>query len=369
MSDAGHLMFISEMRFIEPINPSEATGLVAQVYEEVEQDLQPLAVLRDSPFLAQSPSAEVLAAFWSVLYETVLVEGMISRADKEAIAASVSKSNDCPFCLQVHAGQVDIAGDRAGDRSDVELMMNGSDLVLLLNGLNEQITDAGRRELAEWAAATRDPSSETVRKPPFTPEQAPEAIGTAVAFHYVNRVVNVFMGHAGLNIGPTPLPELARLTRNALERERKPGRSRRLLADAELPEDLGWAASSPEIAGAFARLVASAEAAGEAVLDEAERACVAAAIEAWDGSDPPLGSEWIDEALNGLDRRSSRARARLALLAALAPHRIDDAAVEAFKRERPHDRELVGAVAWSASRVARRIGSWLEAKEPVSEAV
>lgn len=340
------------MRFIEPVRQDEATGLVAQTYDAVETHMGGPAVARNGPFLAHSPDPELLAAFWSVPYETLLVDGRVPRADKHAIAAIVSKINECPFCVAVHSYYSGLEGA-------------GSDIELLMSGLTERVTDAGRRRLAEWAAATRDPLSETARKPPFTPEEAPEAIGTAVTFHYVDRVVTFFMGSDGPDLGDTPFSVVDSLARAAIQRRREPGSSLLRVTDAELPDDLRWAASSPHIAAAFAAFVATVEAAGEAVLDKSERACVAAAIEAWDGSEPPLGTEWIDEALLGLDPGSSQARARLALMAALAPHRVDETTVEAFKRERPHDRELVDAVAWSASRAARRIGSWLATTEAV----
>src|SRR5262245_45184609 len=72
------------MRFIEPVKPSDANGLVAEIYGDVRRDF---ALLRDprgnSPFLAHSPHPELLAAFWSMFYETVLVERNVRRADKE----------------------------------------------------------------------------------------------------------------------------------------------------------------------------------------------------------------------------------------------------------------------------------------------
>ena len=343
------------MRFIEPITQDAATGLVARTYDAIETYMGAPAVARNGPFLAHSPDAELLAAFWSVAYETVLVDGRLPRADKHAVAAIVSKVNECPFCVETHA----FYSGLEGELSDVELLMNG---------LTDGITDAGRRRLAEWAAATRDPMSETTRTPPFTPEEAPEAIGTAVAFHYLDRVVTFFNGTEGVDVGDTPFSVVDSLTRAAIQREREPGTSLSQVTDATLPEDVRWAAPSPHIAAAFSHFAATVEAAGEAVLDEPERACVAAAVAAWDGGDPPFGSAWIDKALSGLAPGSSHARARVALLAAFAPHRVDEATIEDFKRSRPHDRELLAAVAWAASRAARRIGSWLATPEPVSAA-
>jgi hypothetical protein len=86
---------------------------------------------------------------------------------------------------------------------------------------------------------------------------------------------------------------------------------------------------------------------------------VTSALAAWDGTDPPLGSDWLQRAVSGIDLESAPA-ARLALLVALAPYRVDDAAVNDFKRNRPSERELVAAAAWSSFRAARRIGCWLD---------
>lgn len=340
------------MRFIEPVRQGEATGLLAQTYDLVEKFMGGPAVARNGPFLAQSPDAELLAAFWSVAYETVLVDGRVPRADKHAIAAIVSQINECTFCVQTHAFYSGLEGDAA-------------DTGHLLGGQTAGIADERRRRLAEWAAASRDPSSAMLRTPPFTPEEAPEVIGTAVAFHYLDRVVTFFNGTDGVDVGDTPFSVVDSLTRAAIERHREPGASLPAVTSAQLPEDLRWAASSPHIAAAFAAFSATVEAAGESVLEEPERACVAAAVEAWDGADPPFGKEWADEAVARLEPESSRARARLALMAALAPQRMDEATVEAFKRERPTDRELVDAVAWAASRTARRIASWLATTEAV----
>jgi hypothetical protein len=48
----------------------------------------------------------------------------------------------------------------------------------------------------------------------------------------------------------------------------------------------------------------------------------------------------------------------LALLAAPAPHQIDDAVVAAYRRHEPADRRLLAPLAWSSAQAARRIGTW-----------
>jgi AhpD family alkylhydroperoxidase len=311
---------------------------VAQVYEEIRADF---ALLRDprgnSPFMAHSPDPELLAGVWSTLYETVLVEQAVARADKEAIAAAVSRSNDCPFCVQAHA----LLSGVAGERRDGEALVEGEP---------DGIADPRRRELVRWARATRDPSHALIRDPPFAANEAPEVIGTALGFHYVNRVVEVFQGHAPLSMGPRGLRRASSLlvgvvARRAMRRGREPGRTLQLLPEAELPPELAWALPSANIADAIARFIAVADRAGELALSAPVRERVHACLAVWDGADPPLDAAWLEEATEGFDE-GARAQARLALLSALAPHRVDDGAggciqTRAARGSRPRRRRRV----------------------------
>ncbi|TML00234.1 MAG: alkylhydroperoxidase [Actinobacteria bacterium] len=348
------------MRFIEPVTRRHADGLVADIYGEIKRDF---ALLQDpagnSPFLAHSPHPELLAATWSVLYETVLVNGVVARADKEAVATSISRTNDCPFCVEAHALLAGVAG--AHDDRDA------------LSGAIGGIGGERRRELLAWAAATRRPNDELVHHPPFTTREAPELIGTAVAFHYVNRVVEVFQGHQGMSVGPRPLrslvtPLVGYAAGRAMRRTRAPGRTLHRLPRAELPFDLGWARPAATVASALACFAAAIERAGAAVLSEAVRSHVRTVLASWEGNDPPLQWDWLAQAVCDLDAQS-HAGARLALIAALAPHRISDDAVVAFRRTNPSDADVVAAVAWGAFTAARRIGSWLSlVSSPVGDA-
>jgi AhpD family alkylhydroperoxidase len=262
----------------------------------------------------------------------------------------VSRSNDCPFCVEAHTLLCEVAG---GAKERGASIGRGRD----------RAGERRTRELLAWAAATREPSSELLRDPPFSAREAPEAIGTAFAFHYVNRMVEVFQGHGGMSVGPRPLRPIAlrlvaKLAGRPLRRRREPGRTLDLLPAAELPPELGWARPAPAIAAALARFSAVVEQAGAGALTVSEREHVSAALGGWGGADPPLGAGWLERALVGLEP-SAQAPTRLALLAALAPYRVDDAAVEAFGRARPGDSELIGAVAWSSLAATRRITSWL----------
>jgi hypothetical protein len=78
------------IKYIKPVGYDSATGLTAQVYRQMHTDFLP------APLVAlHAPIPEVQAGVWSILRET-LMAGDVNRSHKEAVAATVSKANECP---------------------------------------------------------------------------------------------------------------------------------------------------------------------------------------------------------------------------------------------------------------------------------
>jgi AhpD family alkylhydroperoxidase len=318
------------VKYVEPVRKERATGLVAAVYEQIAADSR-----LTSPLVLHSPVPPVLAGTWCILRETYLA-GRVQRAQKEAVATAVSKANACPYCVTVHELMLQASGEASESRA-----------------------------IAHWADRTLAPSDPVLRSPPFAPSDAPEIIGTAIVFHYLNRMVSVFLDGS-------PVPNSLRFMqggmrwllgatfarRSVARPAPAPGSSLALLPDAALPADLRWAAAKPSIAGAFARAAAAADTAGREALPEAVRELVSRELSGWQGEAPGLGASWLREATAGLDRQD-RPLAELALLTALVPYRVDAAIVAAFRAVLPGDAPLVGAASWAAMSAARRISSWL----------
>lgn len=339
-------------RYLEP-STEPAEGVVAAVYRQMEEDLG----LVVEPLSLHRPLPDLLAAAWATFRETVIVQEFLDREVKETIAVAVSRSNRCPYCVDSHslflhalgAGATEKALARGGRRRGRVRAGRGPDPGLLV--------------FAAWAAATRTAAAADLEELPYTSEQAPEAIGTALAFHYVNRLVTPLLGES-------PLPSTSHLLRRLQLRvagRRLAGRARAfhprgtaldLLPEVELPGHLDWAAASPRIQAAFAALDAAVDGAVEGWIGAAARDRVLERLEGWRGEEMPPGEDWIDEAVAGL-APSQAAAARLALLAALAPYRVTEREVHAFRAHHPGDPPLVATLAWSAYQAARRIGSWL----------
>jgi len=333
------------IKHIQPISPASASGLLAQAYPQIKRDFGALV----EPFTLHAPAPQLLVGVWMATRETELV-GRVRRELKEAVAAAVSRINRCPYCVDAHTMML-----HAADAHGAAAAIAG--------GRDEQIQDPALQALVAWATATRSPGDPVLLEPPFSEREAPEIIGTAVAFHYINRMVDIFLDE-------TPLPSNRNWLKGTLKRmagwyfsraARRPkpaGVSLTLLPAAELPADLAWAAGSPAVAGAFARWAAVVNHAGRSVLPAPVRILVRERVQAWKGENPGLGRGWVEEAVAGLDEADQPA-ARLALLTALAPYQVDESVIAAYRAQHPGDDKLIEAAAWASFTAARRVGSWL----------
>lgn len=322
---------LRHVRHITPVSPRHADGVTAEVYRQVERDFGMLA----PPIALHSPAPAVLAAAWAMLRESLVVTTTVPRAAKEAVATAVSMANACPYCVEVHSAT--LTGLSAGEVSE---------------------------DVIAWARAGG------AVPPPFPTEHVPQLIAVAAAFHYLNRVVHVFLGDSPL---PPGLPAAARgpaarfvgrVMRAPALRGGAPGESAPLLADAPLPADLAWAASEPHIARAFAGAAAVAE---KTAVAPAVRDLLAAELSTWDVHSPGVSRSWADPAVRSLPERHQPA-GRLALLVAKAPYQVTDDDVTAYRDGHPTDEALVELVAWAALSAARHAGSRLATAEPTADA-
>jgi len=329
------------IKYVKPVPYGEATGLTAEVYGQMQADFLPVP-----PLTLHSPLPRVMAGIWSILRET-LQTGKVDRALKEAVAATVSKTNECPYCVDVHASMLHATSDHnvAG---------------AILRGDYDNIHDRQIKAIVEWVLANRTANANSGNPPPFYHEEAPELIGTAIAFHYINRMVNVFLSES-----PFTMPSAYRGIAGRLfgetagkvlvHRSLRRGDSLKFVARAKLPNDMDWATSDPVVAVAFAGFAQVVEEAGNSVLPEPVRVLVSEQVKAWNGETMGISRRWVEDAVVEV-KEEYRAAARLTLLTALASYQVDPSVVEAFQTQYPDDSQLTAATAWASFTAARRVG-------------
>jgi AhpD family alkylhydroperoxidase len=330
-------------RYVTPVSARAATGVVAAVYRQSAAELGAAF----SPHL--SPAPDLHAAAWAALRESQLV-GQAPRANKEAVAAAVAVANSCPFCVDAHTALIHATG--AHRLADAIARGDTPD-------------DPGAAALVAWAKATRRPAAPEVRTPPLPAELSAEYVGTVLVNHFINRMIDALRPGALLPANPVLARTGRRVAGLALartaRRTHRPGESLPLLAGAAAGTPPAWAGDGP-IGAAFAAF-GDAAAAGGAMVADATRAVIRARVAAWDGTHPPLGGGWLDEPLAATPA-TDRPGARLALLAALAPYRITDADVAAWRTSHPSDTDLVRLLAYGAFTAVEHIEAGVTAGFP-----
>ncbi|RKR86897.1 AhpD family alkylhydroperoxidase [Micromonospora pisi] len=335
---------LRDIQHVTPVPPGSAQGLVAEVYDQVERDFGMLA----PPISLHSPAPQCLAAVWSMLRESLLASGVTTRGSREAVAVAVSAGNSCPYCVDVHSAT--LTG------------LTGAQAVADQDAAPDPRFDA----LGAWAraSATNSPLSA-----PFPATHAPELIGVAVTFHYLNRMVNIFLP-------PSPIPPVvrgvarraagrvaARVLGSLARRPVRPGRSSGLLPTAPLPADLFWAAGHDGVATAFAAAVHAVEAAGERAVPEAVRALAVARQDDPAGNRPGLDArDWLEGAVAPL-AEADRPAGRLVMLTMFASYRVTPQLLAQVRLRQPGDDTLIQLTSWASLLAARRIGARLGVRD------
>lgn len=330
------------LRYVHPIPPARATGLLSDVCEQIDDDF-----VLGGPLVVHSQTPVLMAGMWMAGREINLVTTALDRPEKEAIAAAVAVTNRCPYCVDLHTTLT-----HAAERHEVAAAIRTQGTV------DDPHWDA----VIEWGLATRTPDAFILRDPPFGVDALPEAIGNAVFFNYVNRVVNVLFDGSALGKGDgfakgVMLRTFGAELRHQLRRPLDPGVSVDLLPEADLPPDLAWAEGQPVVADALARWAASLEMDTDLALSPRAKAHVQRVVEGWDGEDPPLGRGWVTPHLQAVDPEE-RPPLRLALLTALDSHRVLESDVQEVL-DGFDDETLIRTVAFGAFTAARRVGKWL----------
>ncbi|MEV0648006.1 hypothetical protein AB0I28_22340 [Phytomonospora sp. NPDC050363] len=329
------------LRHIEAIPPARATGLLAEVYRQIDAEFSSAG----PAVRMTSPAPELMAAGWALMREAQLV-GEAPAVTKAIVALGVSLCNGVDYDVEGYLAILRALG--AVETAEA----------IAAGGLP---SDPEFAELLFWARSTGGFSPE-----PVPAEHAVEYQGTALFTHYVNRMVAAFLP-AGLRPGgmraeDPPAFEGAPVLRE-LTRSREPGTSLALISGNPTRQAPDWAGDTP-IGAAFAGLSATA-AQGSAFLSAEGRDRVSEVIAVHRGLITP-GFD-LGAVLDDLDD-GDRAAARVAILAALAPHRLQDAEVAAWRATNPalSDHCTVFLVAYGAMAAVDHIAERVGAGEAVS---
>lgn len=332
------------IRYLRIAKPGHADANTLAVYAQMKREFGSAV----EPFALHSAEPRLLAGVWSACRESLLV-GRVPRFIKETVATTVSRENACPYCVDAHSIMLTALGS--------------SGIPNTQSGIAAE--DPEWAEILRWAASTNRPDDAIIKTPPFKVEKAPELIGTAVIFHYINRMASVLLDDSPLPVAHGPFKHIfARVAAwyfsAAIKRKKTAGASLGFIPESDLPSDFTWSQTSPHVAAAFAGLSRVMNDLGEQWIAKEVRDCVEATLKQWKGEPPGLGRGWVDAKIEGLEP-GLRPAGRLALLTALAPYQVDENIVSEFRAFCPQDSALLALLAWSSFAAARKVGKWLGA--------
>src|SRR5215475_13663688 len=332
---------LKTMRYVDVIPRRDATGVVAEVYDMIEEDF-----FINGSLISRSKVPTLMAAIWTAGRESILVDDHLDRTTKEAMNAVLSQVNDCPYC-----GDMLVSLVHAGGNHNAALSIFSED--------EARITNTTLRNRLTWVKSTATPGSRLNMPVPFTADELPEAIAALMAMSDINRFSHVVMDgspvRAPLGLQSVKAAAL-RLFGGQLRATHKPltpGRALSLLRPASLPIDMQWATPNPRIADALARWTAAVERESSLVVSPEVRELVVCNLQRWNGGLMPLSRSWVDSEVKELSGQD-RAIARLTLVLAKAPYQVDERLVEDVLNEDRSEARFIRILAWASFCGARR---------------
>jgi len=333
-----------QIKHIKYIKKKQAKGKLKEIYKHIELNFGALA----EPFTIHSINTELIAAVWAMLYETTLIENKIRRSIKEAIAASISEINKCNYCVDAHSMML----------FGIEKSLQNN-ISTLLEGKTEPKTKEDK--IIFWALQNLNFDSEIITKPPFSKEEAPEIIGTAVMFHYINRMVSIFAGDS-----PLPTTKFKALMINiatkfifgkAINKKKIKGESLQFIDKYTDSENLEWSRPVDEIKKAFQYFQYQTEKGVNQVLSPKLISLLKTQTTNLELLKPDFGNEKLENFLK-LVKQDEKTIAEFCFLTMFEPHKVYEKQINTLKQTL-NDVEIMQVASFVSMLVAESIGEKL----------
>ncbi len=327
---------------IDSVKPSQATGDVKIVYDALKTEMGDVV----EPIALHALIPELLKSNWGILREALIIEDQVKRKYKEAIASAISSLNDCPYCVDAHTimliGLNDKQTAKAVEKQDLDL-----------------VQDPKTKELLDWAYNTKYFQSEIIQEPPFSKEEAPEVIGTAVLFHYLNRMVTVFLGETILPFNISFLKSLMKkmaafMFSKVLTSDKKANDSFEQLNMDEHGNPFYWASSNPRVQYVLSTFYNVVHQLGKKHVEPQVFDFIKKEIDSW------TGSEHIDIADLGDKLVSVKSEyknmAQMLYFIAFMPYRVTANLINEFRKTyQLSDDQILGMFSWASYMAATKI--------------
>ena len=331
---------VKTMRHVNSIPRREAQGLVKRVYDMIADDF-----FINGSLTSHSKVPELLAGVWTGGRESMLVDDHLDRTTKEAMTAVVSQLNECAYC-----GDMLVSLVHAGSKH--------AEAQTIFEEDEETIADGALREKLLWTKEVLTSSDRSEPPLPFPRAALPEVIAAILSISHINRFSHIVMDGSPVSsmFGSHQIKGLSlRMFGNELKSTKKkkllPDRTKDLLPQAPLPEDMAWASGNPRIARAMSRWAAAIDRESRKVIPPEVRKFVQDKLARWDGSEMPLSRKWVEDETAALTG-PHRDLARFVLIVAKSAPQIDQGVIDKIFVDEEH---FIRTLAWASFSGARRV--------------
>jgi len=336
------------VKYVKVKGLKDAQGSMKEINRQVDKDFGLVG-----PLSLSTPSERVHAVRWVTAREAFVVETNVKRAIKETVATVTAQINKCPYCEDVHGASISSSGD-----NDIAKA--------LANNTWQSLKNKRTKAIIEWSLNTRNPKAEIIQNPPFSAQEAPEIIGTALTFHSVNRLVNIFLDDSPLPgiLGKSFIKKAAlnmaskTLFKSMVIKKAVPGDALEFIEDYPIPEHFSWANAVPAYVKGLAAEEKLLEKIEQEIIPIKSAQLFKEKVNSWNGEEMPLGRAWLNQILSDLDE-NERPVTKLMFLAALAPYTITETDIKDFRKVKPTDKDLLEVSYWAVQILTNRIREWL----------
>ena len=337
------------IKYIGSIKNNSAEDKVKEIYKELKQDMGDVV----EPISLHAINPDLLEGIWNILREVVVVNGKMTRIQKEAIGAAVSEANRCNYCVDAHT--IMLIGLK--DNLTAKAIVDRNPSI---------IDDSYLRNLVKWSLDSRKFDSIIIKFPPFTKQAAPEAIGTAVFFHYLNRMVSAFLGPTilpvNINFLKGSMKKMAgKMFSSVLTREKEHKVFDNRKTDQKI-ENMQWADFNPQVKHVYAHYYTLLNELAAEYVPQNVQTFIKKYIADWDGVDLFLIKE-IDTLLESVSE-NDRHLAHALYIQAFSPHKMNITHINNLKSyfKENTDEAILVSLAWASMEASLHIGNQLGKK-------
>eukprot|EP01025_Chloroclados_australasicus_P052285 TRINITY_DN6089_c0_g1_i2.p2 TRINITY_DN6089_c0_g1~~TRINITY_DN6089_c0_g1_i2.p2 ORF type:complete len:370 (+),score=35.84 TRINITY_DN6089_c0_g1_i2:2366-3475(+) len=346
--------------------------IIQQIKKQIKQEFIPLELdqKQHNPQALHLFDESLMIGHWSTLREILVVPGRFSRSEKEVLAAFVSKANECRFCVNAHTTFATGYGHKEFDNSVQSAIQQGAP---------ELLDNARLREIMEWFYHGNNQNTINKRVP-FSKEDAPELLGTAFLFNYVNRLVDI------ISTRDEVMPDLpwiiqylirtfpmlvqfmnwivATLLPKMTVKAPAPGLSSNFhtYTPEMLPKEFEWCAANEHIAAAFTAFAKAVDSLRDQYIPKNLQDIVAKFVDdEYDGSPAPISRNWVNKYLEGKVQDLSEGEiwaAKYMLLTVAARFQVDEQYENQLRDYYPSVEQRRSMCIWAAFKAAQKVAHW-----------